>query len=704
MSRKIAGLSLTLLFVSLSAKADPITSSLNSGRVQFSAAQSSFTTLGADGMLPLLGDNHQFVYGDLMGDYSTDDTYLMSPGLGYRAIVNNQIWGGYVFDDYERTSLGENFWVISPGVEWMNASWDAHVNGYFPIESQQQNGATDWADNYGDYQYGVPYGNSFDDARLTPYAVIGNGVDTEVGYSFDQGDHLRSRVFLGGYYYHPQDAYDVDNISGATAGFTKAVTKNVTVSLLNSYDNVNRYTFGINLAVSFGGDSNEYSGNVEDRMLDPVERHIGIIDTGAGTYDQQSYQVTGFGTEHDNVGYVSPNGTGVGTYEDPAPLTQSSLDAFNVQFSDGALIFVQGGSNSDYTLDGALSLYSGQYIYGRTASYTAPAASDEQPQITAADESDAFYIGTFTTNNVNTISDVSIYGNNAQGYAGINILGSGVVTVSNVNISDFNATLGSAGVYAVNNTDQMLTLDISNSTFNYNGQGIYAENAGNGDLVVNVVSSTANYVTNNGLTFLNNTNSGATGNATLTVNDSQFLNTGITSGNDGIFITNGSNGTLSATIENSVFSGNRSNGLEIYNNANESQGEGSGTGAGEVTVTVESSTFSNNGHDPDGLGSGISIVNYGPSTTNVSVSDSTLSNNGKYGLSVNNAETSDANSIMNVNVANSSFVNNDAGYAIFGTANVGTSTTITIDYADTTFVGNTPTNQSDGDNITWISE
>ena len=685
-----------LLLASASAQADP-------GRVQFSAAQSSFTTLGADGMLPLLGDNHQFFYGDLMGDYSTDDTYLMSPGLGYRSMVNNQIWGGYVFDDYERTSLGENFWVLSPGVEWMNASWDAHVNGYFPIQSRQQNGTTDWADNYGNYQYGDPYGNSFDDAYLTPYAVIGNGVDTEVGYSFDQGDHLRSRVFLGGYYYHPQEAYDVDNISGATAGFTKAISKNFTVSLLNSYDNINRYTFGINLAVTLGGDSNEYSGNVEDRMLDPVERHIGIIDTGAGTYDQQSYQVTGYGTEHDNVGYTSPNGTGVGTYEDPAPLTQASLDAFNEQFSDGALIFVQGGSNADYTLDSALSLYSGQDIYGRTADYTAPAASDEQPQITAADESDAFYIGTFTTNNVNTISDVSIYGNNAEGYAGINILGSGVVTVSNVNISDFNATLGSAGVYAVNNTAQALTLNIDNSTFNNNGQGIYAENAGNGELVVTVSDSTANYELSNGLSFFNNTSAGTSGSATLTVSDSQFLNTGTTSGNDGIFIANGSDGTLSATIENSVFSGNRSFGLEIGNNTNGGQAEGTGTGAGVLSVTVTNSLFSNNGNNPDGQGPGISITNYGPNTTNVNIYNSTIENNNTYGLYVYNAASTDAaQSIMDVNLAGTSFDNNGGGYAIFGLANADTSTT--IDYTDASFSGNTPTNQGDGDeNVTWIS-
>lgn len=684
----------SLLLTSLSVQADP-------GRVNFSATQSNISIFNTESMLPVWSNGNHMTYADLAGGYGTDDTYVVSPGLGYRGIYHNQIFGAGLFADYERTSLGENFWVMSPGVEWMSAHWDAHVNGYFPIQSRQQTGSQNWADNFGIYEYGDPHGNSFDNALITPYTVIGNGVDTEVGYSFDQGDHLRSRIFLGGYYYHPQEVYDVGNINGATAGFTKALSKKFTVSLVNSYDNLNHYTLGISLTATFGGDSNTYSDNVEDRMLDLVDRHVGIIGTGAGAYDQQSYQVTGFGTEHDNVEYVSPNGTGVGTYEDPAPLTQDSLNAFNEQFADGSLIFVQGGTNANYELTSTLSLYSDQNIYGRTEDYKAPAASDEQPKIQAffTEYNDGFNI----MNGVNTISDITILGQEGSG-SGIYIAGNSDVTLSNVNVSGF-ISGGTAGVYAYNTAD-LLELNIINSTFNSNAAGIYASNVGStSNLMMNISNSSANYNTNNGLTLWNNIDGGAgTATATLIVNNSQFLNAGTTSGNTGIVMANGSDGSITATLNNVTASGNRSSGLEIVNNTDGGDGEGTGTGDGVVTVTVENSTFSNNGGNPGSEGPGIYIANNGPGRTSVNVYNSLVSNNGQYGVSIDNAQPADTvQSIIDVNLAGTSFINNEGGYAIFGAANAGTSTT--IDYSDTSFVGNTPTNQDtvDGENITWIS-
>jgi hypothetical protein len=108
-------------------------------------------TIGGDGMLPIYGNQQGFAFGDFMADYGNNNTYLLSPGVGYRGIVNNQILGGYFFSDYEKTSLGTNFWVLNPGVEWMSSHWDARVNGYFPTETSKQSGAQDYASNYGNY-------------------------------------------------------------------------------------------------------------------------------------------------------------------------------------------------------------------------------------------------------------------------------------------------------------------------------------------------------------------------------------------------------------------------------------------------------------------------------------------------------------------------------------------------------------------------
>lgn len=674
----------SLLIASISAQADP-------GRVQISAIQSNISIFGADGMLPLLGNQQHFVYGDIMGSYGTDDTYLASPGLGYRAVVNNQIWGGYVFSDYERTSLGENFWVMSPGVEWMNATWDTHVNGYFPVQSRQQNGNENSAEEgFGVYGYGKAHGYSYDDALLTPYAVIGNGVDTEVGYSFDQGDHLRSRVFLGGYYYHPQDAYDVDNINGVTAGYTKSFTKNFTVSLLNSYDNLNGYTFGINLTATLGGDSNTYSDDIQDRLLDPVARHIGIIDTGAGTNDQQSYQVTGQETTNGIV-YTSADASpdGLGTAEDPAQFTQDTLDMASEMFPEGSKIYVEGGENADYTLTSTLSLYDYQGIFGRGPGYTTRASNDAQPQITAgSDYNDAFYIN----NTTNTISDVTIKGQSGS-LSGITINGQSDVTLYNVNISGFTSG-GCAGVYVYNTAD-LLKLTIENSAIDNNAEGIHAENVGSGELIVDISNSSASDNLSNDLTLWNNINTGGgTGTAFLTVNNSRFLNTGTTSGNTGIVIANGADGAITATIDNSTISGNRSSGMEVVNNTDGGNGQGDGTGVGEIHVTVHDSTFNHNGYYESGEGPGVYIANNGPGTTDVNIYDSTINDNKLYGVYVENL-SADPDSIMQINLARTSFKDNQGGYDIYGFADAGSSTRIE-------FPDHASTNQSSGDNITWI--
>lgn len=679
MPREKVGLLFALLFVALSAKANPTVWRPESGRVQLSASQSNISIFGADTMLPLFGNNHQFVYGDFMGSYGTDNTSLVSPGLGYRTVVNNQILGGYIFDDYERTSLSEDFWVLSPGMEWISAAWDARVNGYFPIQSRQQNGTTDWADNYGVYQYGDPHGNSFDNAYLTPYAVIGNGIDTEVGYSFDQGDHLRSRIFLGGYYYHPQQAYDVDNITGATAGFTKAVTKNVTVSLLNSYDNINRYTLGISLTATLGSDSNEYSSNVEDRMLDPVERHVGIIDTGAGTYDQQSYQVTGFGTEYDNVEYTSPHGTGVGTYEDPASLTQENLEAFNEQFPEGARVFVQGGVDAKYKPSSNLTLHNNQSIYGRTASYKAPADSDGQPEIVVGTGNDGFII----ESSKNSISDITLTG--TSNTAGILIHDDSTVTLSNVNVSGFNY-----GVRAENfNNEDTLTLNITGSTFNNNGNGILAANNSNGEMIINVTDSTANNNDNNGLSVTNNNmDRGTTGITTLNISHSEFNN----NDNAGIYIANGVDGTLTVNVDYSAMNDNSQVGMEFENDANSE-----GTGAGILRADISNSTFDNNG-DPNS-GPGMEIISSGDGTMIVAITDSLISNSSEFGIYVAN-NSSSSNSVINISDLSGTTFSNNGLYGIYGTAVAGSSTT--IDYTDAIFAGNTSTNKSSDDNIDWI--
>ncbi|MBP9726729.1 MAG: right-handed parallel beta-helix repeat-containing protein [Gammaproteobacteria bacterium] len=691
MSRKKVGLSLTLLFVALSAKADPTIWRPESGRVQLSAAQSNIGIFGTDGMLPLFGNNHQFVYSDLMADYGTDETYFVSPGLGYRTVVHNQMLGGYVFADYERTSLGENFWVISPGVEWTDTHWDAHVNGYFPTQSEQQTGNTDWADNFGNYDsVDLVEGTHIqNDATVVPYAVVANGVDTEVGYSFAQENNLRSRVYVGGYYYQPHASYDVSNITGGTAGFTKSLTKNFSGSVFNSYDNVNHYTLGISLTFTIGGESNQFSTDITDRLLDPVERHVGIIRTGAGTYDQQSLQQVGYGQEFDDVYEVSPDGTGDGTIGNPASLDQATLDNINSESPYGAHIYMQGGEEAVYTVsDSSLTLYQSQNIFGRTEDYKAPADSDSQPEIDV--DSVAGNSGFIINDTTNMISDITINGNGSStsspGPAGISVFGNSTVTISNVNVSGF---ANGYGVYAINSNDEdTLILDIANSTFSNNGGGVLAENDADGSMIVTISNSAANNEGNNGLSVTNNLNGGTSGKTTVNMSDSEFNN----SLNAGVYVANGVNGTLIVTVSNSIMSGSQQVGMEIDNSTT-----GTGSGAGTLTANIRNSTFDSNG--TPNAGPGLTISSSGQGTLTVAITDSTISNNDQFGIYVGN-NSSLANSVIDISDLSGTTFSNNGFCGIYGSAFSGSTTT--IDYTDAVFSGNTPTNQSGGDNIHWI--
>lgn len=203
------------------------------GRVTFSAMGTDIALLGADAMQPFYGNHDQFLFADFMGDGATDSTFLASPGGGYRQVIHNQIFGAYFFGDYEKTSLGENFWDLSPGIEWIGVHWDAHANAYFPTTQSKQMGPAVFAETQGDYSHVAFENNTHNqyDALVAPYDVIGNGVDAELGYSFAGSNNFRSRFYVGGYYYQPQN---VENITGITAGFEQPLSKNISIGIINN--------------------------------------------------------------------------------------------------------------------------------------------------------------------------------------------------------------------------------------------------------------------------------------------------------------------------------------------------------------------------------------------------------------------------------------------------------------------------------------
>ena len=733
-------------------------------RANFSAEVTGIGIFGADLMQPIYGKQDAFFHGDFMGDYGTDDTFLISPGGGYRTIVSNQILGAYFFGDYEKVSDGQNFWVLSPGIEWMNVRWDAHVNGYFPTETSKQSGAENFASNLGDSS-GVSFvegtHNQYDNI-VAPYDVIGNGVDAEIGYSFATLNNLRSRVYLGGYYYGPPSSYNVDNITGVTAGYEQPITKNLMVSIFNSYDQVSNYTAGVGLTLSFGEESTVFSNNIQDRMLDPIERHVGVIATGAGTYDQQSLDTIGRGLQYDNVYFMEPasvqltsgSDTPDGTYGNPMQLNQTSLDTIDAE-SSSSRIYLQGGSDAVYIVDEStatetdvlydsvfgLYAHGGQSFYGRTSDYTAPASSSEQP-IIDVDSVDNYSAFVLTESGENTFSDLTITSSTEVGQSGgilaynitdgdmllniynttisadsfllgvgANNLSTGDLTVNMDNVSiDNNANLDgddyayfAAGVYATNNSTGTLTLNAKDSSFSGNGTA-------GGDSSIGV-SAGIIAEANNGTVNVNITDSSLDNNGKTNENGQQM------SAAAGLITGGANDATVNVNIKHSTFSGN---GTFAGSSTSMDSVDVAGllvasSNSADINMNISDSQFNNNG---DITGSaeidntdiaGITLGNTGTGTTNVSISNSQFNGNGVItgtGSMIDSTAVGmyiyETQGTTNVTVTNSMF-NNNGQYGILAIAD--TAATLNINTMGSTFSGNgtAATYALGSGSINWVS-
>ncbi len=635
----------------------------HSGRVLgHVTAASDVRIIGGDAMLPLYGDYQGAVFADFMGDYASDSTYLASPGAGYRKIINDQIVGGYLFGDNERTSLGTRFWVLSPGIEWMTSHWDAHVNGYFPTETSQQSGSADFASQFGQFdsiEFQTGTHNQYDEL-IAPFAVIGKGVDVEVGYGFGEIGGLRSRVYVGGYSYQPPSSDDVDHITGITAGFEHSFSKNLSASLFNSYDNLNNYAIGVRLTATFGQDSTIFSNNIQDRFLDPVQRHVGIIDTGAGTYDQQNLQDAGRSLQYDNVYFLQPDpnannqllissdfsasasSNDFATYGNPAFLTQTTLDTINTQSPNSARIYLQGGTNANYYVnnntagqtsnpnnDYGLAIYDNQDLYGRSTDYTQSAASLERPLILV--DGAANFNGFIISGSENTISDLNL--------------------TTNTNYINGTTATTATGIIAYNESSNgNQTINITNTNIIDLVDGMFAQNdSQTGTMTINVTSSA---LSSNGgdhhvdtATITGYKNYGASG--LIAVNSANNLNALVINAEQAEFNNNGHLSGDDSFISNNNFS--VASGMTVINYSNN----------GALTLNASTSTFDNNG-TLSGDGSQISALEFSTDGSSVNIAAASgvlaLNNTNNTGSLTINTDTSTFNNNGRLNGDNSSIL------------------------------------------------
>lgn len=225
-----------------------------------------------------------------------------------------------------------------------------------------------------------------------------------------------------------------------------------TVSLRDSYDRVQRNTAQLGIRLTLGAMEKGEQPKVEDRLLDPIRRHLGTWNTGSGIPSQQAYVNTGVRVlTRDNIWFfssagtpfVAANGFSNCTYENnclDTSFSQTTVDAIDA-ISPAANLYLGPGNygtfsgtsfSSSAVVQQAdfltrLALNPRQSVYGRNGDFTLT-------QLRAIS-------GGFTLSGGNTYDSMLLLNDNSEFTDGIRITG-GDVTISNSVIGTNSNALG----------------------------------------------------------------------------------------------------------------------------------------------------------------------------------------------------------------------------------------------------------------------
>lgn len=408
-------------------------------------------------------------------------------------------------------------------------------------------------------------------------------------------------------------------------------------------------------------------------------------------------------------------------------IAQAVADAYAAG-GDGTIYVEAGTFNENVTIDGGLFTGPVPTILNMVGAGSGLSIVDGFIQIL---NMNSFTLSGFTTNDYVQAHDNSGTLNLTDILAGANggvSDGSAIIHVYNhsgsITLTDVAADNGSDFGAQLNNTSGSGNISVNNSTFTGNDIGLEAYSRGN----ITLTDVAANSNTVNG-TYLDTT----AGTGDISVTNSTFnANTiyglvsysagditldGVTANNNnnftGILADTSSSGTGNININNSIVSGNGTNGLEVYSNSNITLNDVTASNNGDVgalmdnsagtsDINIINSTFSANvGYGVLGFSAGDIIVSGTTIDTNdigayldtlngtgdISVTNSTATGNDDHGLSLQSAGSTIVDTVTasgnglngvitggapgGVNVVNSTFTGNgNYGFAAISSGNV----------------------------------
>jgi hypothetical protein len=237
------------------------------------------TTLSGDGMAAVWGNQNHILFVDAQAKTAFNTDWFGGIGAGFRNIINDQqILGGYVFVDRSVSPYNNEFWFISPGLETLGSVFDFHINGYFPTSNKKQYGITDWADNFGIYNYVWFQGHNQYDILMQQDEEVGWGADAELGTAIP--GTRNTRFYVGGYHFNFDDA---SNINGVAGRLEIPINRYLALTARDSYDNLQHNTFMAGVKINLGGVNvhpRDPHQAIQERILDPIERNLATLGQG----------------------------------------------------------------------------------------------------------------------------------------------------------------------------------------------------------------------------------------------------------------------------------------------------------------------------------------------------------------------------------------------------------------------------------------
>ena len=421
--------------------------------VELQTGSRSIATL--DSMIPFIGDQNSFAYGNLKlkSKYKDNDSsYEMNLGLGMRHVNDAQdaIYGLYTFYDIAKSSNNNPFTQITIGAERLGLTWDFRANAYLPIGNKTYN--TLHKQTFNGFN-----GNDASASLIYLYEEAHSGADLEIGRTLGSQN---LRAYLGAYTFG-------SNITGPKARLEYRLNNRYSVNASIQHDDARQTQFLVGVGITFGGNKTKNDNAIYSRLTDKVVRDIDIITSTT----EKSIDVI----DKNRFYFVDTDITNIGDGTNESPY--NTIDDAIKKAPANAIIFIKGEKKTVHRVADSVEMGEGQVLWGAQDSLYWDFETNSIS--TSTDPSKLIHFGEGKRQtiggNIKLNNNVGIYNIDikADGEGidthGIYIENLSNVTVENVNISGFTGEAidgkERAGIYisGENTTASLKNITVDNS-------------------------------------------------------------------------------------------------------------------------------------------------------------------------------------------------------------------------------------------------